>query len=328
MQRMGFYSFMMAAPTATIQEKVCITRRQIMTHSNIMCSISGGADSDCMLRVVWECDEKNKVKYFFVDTGLEMQATKDHIQYLQELYGIQIQTIYPKTPAAASVRLHGYPFISKQISQYIYRLQKHGFDWSEKSFAELSPLYPRCQAGLKWWCNAWKEEEHKPLPSEIGRSKYLKEFIIHNPPTFHISDHCCQDCKKAPLHQVEKNADLVMTGIRRAEGGARAMAYANCFVERGRSQPYDLHMPLFWWTDVDKQVFTEKFGIIHSRAYIQYGFKRTGCAGCPFNSQFMQELQVLQQYEPQLAKAVQNIFAPSYEYTRRYREYKALMKGE
>lgn len=183
MQKMGFHAFMVAAPTATIQEKLCITRRQIMTHSNIMCSISGGADSDCMLRAVWECDEKNKVKYFFVDTGLEMQATKDHIQYLQELYGIQIQTINPKVPTAAGVLQHGYPFLSKQVSENIYRLQLHGFQWEDDTYDRLTAKYPGIDSAFRWWCNCKKTAEpHKPLRSEIGSMAFLKEFLVQNPP--------------------------------------------------------------------------------------------------------------------------------------------------
>ena len=49
---------------------------------------------------------------------------------------------------------------------------------------------------------------------------------------------------------------------------------------------------------------------------------RTGCAGCPFGRDFEKELEIIKKYEPQLYKAVTNIFGDSYEYTRKYRKFK------
>ena len=40
-------------------------------YKNILCSISGGSDSDVMLDIVWRCDKDNKVTYVWFDTGLE-----------------------------------------------------------------------------------------------------------------------------------------------------------------------------------------------------------------------------------------------------------------
>ena len=53
-------------------------------YSHIICSISGGSDSDDMLDIVYRCDKDNKVKYVWFDTGLEYQATKEHLKYLED----------------------------------------------------------------------------------------------------------------------------------------------------------------------------------------------------------------------------------------------------
>ena len=50
--------------------------------------------------------------------------------------------------------------------------------------------------------------------------------------------------------------------------------------------------------------------------------KRTGCVGCPFNSRFEDDLAIVREHEPALYKAAINIFGKSYEYTRKYREFK------
>ena len=38
-----------------------------------------------MLDIVWRCDKDNKVDYVWFDTGLEYQATKDHLKYLENI---------------------------------------------------------------------------------------------------------------------------------------------------------------------------------------------------------------------------------------------------
>ena len=59
------------------------------SYERIFCSISGGADSDVMLDLIHKVDKDKKVKYVWFDTGLEYQATKDHIKYLEKKYGVE-----------------------------------------------------------------------------------------------------------------------------------------------------------------------------------------------------------------------------------------------
>lgn len=317
------FDFFMAAPTATIQNAIPRTRRYLMLSKKPICSISGGSDSDIMLDMLYRIDTDRKVTYVFFDTGLEMLATKDHIEDLKEKYGIEIHTIKPKVPAAAAVKKIGWPFWSKQDSEYISRLQKHGFKWEDKPFDELYAEYPDCKAALRWWCNEWGENSR----IGVGHSSYLKEYMIQNPPPVLFSQKCCENCKKKPALSAvrEFGADLELIGVRKAEGGARSTVYKSCFAENSH-RGTKMHFPIFWFTDSDKKAYCEQFGVVHSRAYTEYGCKRTGCAGCPFGSGFENELKMLEEHEPKLARAVENIFAPSYEYTRRYRVFKEQMK--
>lgn len=44
----------------------------VMNRSNtILCSISGGSDSDIVLDIIHNLDDSGKVTYYWVDTGLE-----------------------------------------------------------------------------------------------------------------------------------------------------------------------------------------------------------------------------------------------------------------
>lgn len=211
-------------------------------YKNILCSISGGSDSDVMLDIVWRCDKDNKVTYVWFDTGLEYQATKEHLKYLEEKYNIKIHPYKAIKPIPSSCKTYGQPFISKQVSEFIQRLQAHNFKWEDEDFDTLMKRYPKCKSALEWWCNA----KGNGSSFNISRNKYLKEFMVANPPTFKISNKCCKYAKKDVMHKCisESDYDLDIYGVRKAEGGSRATAYKSCFDETDTG--CDNYRPLFW----------------------------------------------------------------------------------
>lgn len=288
-------------------------------YEKIVCSISGGSDSDIMLDIVWRCDKYNKVDYVWFDTGLEYQATKDHLKYLENKYDIKIIKYKAIKPIPLACRDYGQPFISKQVSEFIQRLQKHNFQWEDDTFENLCEKYPNCKSALEWWCNLKGEKSS----FNISRCKYLKEFMIENPPYFNISNRCCDFAKKKVAHKLikENNYDLNIVGVRKAEGGIRAHAYKNCF-DDNNGNGCDNYRPIFWYKDEDKTEYENTYNIIHSKCYTEYGLDRTGCVGYPFGKYFENEINVVKQYEPKLYKAINNIFNNSYEYTRKYREFR------
>ena len=307
-------------------------------HANLMfrsaratVSISGGADSDVMLDMIQALNpEKNypfaEIHFVWFDTGIEYTATKQHLKDLEEKYGITIERKRAKTPVPLGCKTWGQPFISKQISQYISRLQAHGFQWEDEPFEVLYDRYPNCKAALRWWCNDFGIGSMV----NIERCRLLKEFMVENPPQFPISDGCCKGAKKDVAHDYMKElkATINMVGIRKAEGGARATAYNSCFSEPSRKGEAAQFRPLFYFTDQDKELYCQRRGVIHSDLYEKYGFKRTGCACCPFGSRFEQELQAAERLDSGLATAAKKIFGAAYEYTRAYREFKARHDAE
>lgn len=286
-------------------------------YNKISCAISGGADSDVMLDICYKCDNDGKIVYVWCDTGLEYEATKEHLKYLEEKYNIEIVRTKAIKPIPTSCREHGQPFLSKRASDYIQRLQRHNFKFTNESFNDLYKKYPKCKTALRWWCNDYGEGSS----FNISRNKWLKEFMVINPPQFNISDKCCKYAKKDVMKKFlkENPVDLHIVGLRKAEGGLRATAYKSCFDDN--VDTYDNYRPLFWYKDEDKMEYENSCNIIHSKCYTEYGLRRTGCAGCPFGKDFEQELQIIEQHEPKLYKAVNKIFKDSYEYTRKYREF-------
>lgn len=288
-------------------------------YNKVLASISGGSDSDIILDMLYKCDNNNIIDYVFFDTGLEYSATKEHIKFLESKYNINIEIIRPKVPIPLSCKVYGQPFLSKHVSEMINRLQRHNFKWEDKAFHDLYKEYPKCKSALEWWCNT------KPSPAHnIKQNKKLKEFILKNPPTFKISQHCCKYAKKDLAHnKLKEGYQMEITGVRKSEGGTRATAYKSCF--DSYDNKYDRFRPIFWFNKEDKMAYRKRFNISNSKCYNVYGLQRTGCCGCPFGKNFEFELSVLKQHEPKLEVAVNNIFKDSYEYTNKYLEFK---KGE
>lgn len=288
----------------------------------VCASISGGADSDLIIDMVTKI--RPDAKFVWFNTGLEYKATKEHLKYLESRYGIEIERIRANCPVPLAVKRFGYPFLAKMVSEYISRLQRHNFDWTDRPYEELLADFPNCKSSLKWWCN----EKGENSRFGIDRWKYLKEFMIENPPTFPISAGCCKGAKKDTAHDFQKSqkANLIVTGERKSEGGARA-GTSSCF-----TGAYDngsaVFRPIFWLKDSDKEEYERIFDIRHSECYWGYGLRRTGCVGCPFGRNWEHELEVAKQHEPKLYKACTNVFAPSYEYTRAYWKFRKHKEAE
>lgn len=312
----------------TIMDALTKAEAVFATHRSVMASISGGADSDVVMDI---CEKARAATgtpctYVYFDTGIEYQATKDHICELEERYGVTIIRQHAAKTIPQCCREFGQPLISKFVSMHVERLQRNGFEWEDWPLDKLVEKYPNCIGSLKWLCNTYSDKLGFRSQFAINRNKYLKEFMIANPPTFKVSNKCCHYAKKlvAELYQREHEHDCEIIGVRKAEGGVRSMRVNTCF---SAGDGIDHYRPIFWFTNADRAEYEEQFGIVHSRCYTVYGYKRTGCAGCPYAPDFDSNLSTMQVYEPKLYKAVTRIFADSYEYTRRYREFAAACRS-
>lgn len=318
-----------SAPTAIVQEAFAKAYGKIHgfrtdkgdvepLYKRIMVSVSGGSDSDVMMDFIERIGyPKGNLIYVFFDTGIEFAATKRHLDFLEEKYRVKIQRERAVVPSPIGVRKYGVPFLSKQISEFISRLQSHGFKWEDRPFDELYAEYPKCKAALRWWCNAFGENSRM----NIERKRLLKEFMVEHPPDFPISNRCCDGAKKKTAHAVEAkyNPDLSVQGVRKAEGGARSTAYSSCYDQIPCG--CDRLRPIFWFKKEDKESYEQEYGVTHSDCYSVYGLTRTGCACCPFGKNFEKELAAALEHEPLLYKAAVNVFGKFYEYTRQYREF-------
>lgn len=145
-----------------------------------------------------------------------------------------------------------------------------------------------------------------------------------------FSDQCkvLRLLQKQLAHSIQKDYEMIITGERRDEGGMRSVPRkdntALCFTETSSGQ-FRLR-PLYYVSDKDKAWYKEYYGVKYSDAYEVYGLTRTGCCGCPISYKAVDDLEKIRQYEPNVVKAAWNIFGKSYEYRKKYNEYKEKRK--
>lgn len=317
-----------------------IIMTRLRQHPNAICSYSGGADSDIMIDLIETARRMvpglPKVDYVFFNTGLEMKATKDHVKAVAEKYGVEIREMRPEVNIVNAVRRYGVPFVSKIMSGGLNEWQKKGVPLSiadeyleaedkQAKRQELRERYPKCESLINFLCCCNSKGEYRPnIQLVINSSKYMRDFISEYPPNFKISAKCCDYCKKHLAHKAQKGYDMIITGERRDEGGMRSVPRkdntALCFGEMANGQ-HRLR-PLYYVSDKDKAWYKEHYNIRYSDAYEVYGLTRTGCCGCPISYKAVDDLMLIEPYEPNVVKAAWNIFGRSYEYRRLYNEYK------
>lgn len=284
--------------------------------SEISVSYSGGSDSDVMRHLI--ASNGYSLKHVFFNTGIEYRATLKYIKDLQN-NGVDIDVIRPEIPIPLAIKKYGSPFISKNVSEMIYILQQHDFNFQNsgtQGFEGLWAMYPNTKIALKWWTNT-----HGMKRRDISNNRYLKEFLIKYGIPFKVSAKCCYYSKKKLIKNYSKKNGIMLNviGIRKSEGGVRSYI-KNCYNITGKGKQ-DTYFPLFWWNDDVKEYYRNKHDIVYSECYSVYGVERTGCAGCPYGRTPENELAILKEYEPGLYKGVTNIFKDSYEWTKKYREF-------
>lgn len=345
--RPAYADFDSAAKFQAIQGIVAARLKQ---HPNAICSYSGGADSDILIDLIERTRELFNlppVKYVFFNTGLEMQATKDHVKATAEKYsGVEIEEVRPKINIVQAAKEHGIPFVSKIMSSGLSDWQKKGiplsisdeYNQAEDKVSkrqELKERYPKCQSVINFLCCCNSAGEPRPnIQLVINSNKYMLDFIKEYPPDFKVSAKCCDYCKKQVAHRVQKGYDMIITGERRDEGGMRSVPRSEqwnetntmCFSEQANGQ--FRFKPLYYVTDKDKAWYKEYYNIRYSDAYEVYGLTRTGCCGCPISHKAVDDLEKIRPYEPNVVKAAWNIFGKSYEYRQKYNDYKAKRMNE
>lgn len=255
------------------------------TDGNVYLSFSGGKDSTIVLSLIK--DIGLNIPAVFSDTGLELTAIKDFVKWVKDNYYSNVITIKPEKSYNEVIK-NGKPFRSKMKSIAMKYFQKNPF----------------CKSAL-----ALYDDNH--ITSHRIRLANKDFHVLHKNFNIKIDDNCCYDMKKQPFEIYAKNTNAkgCLLGMRAFEGGMRALQYDKKLIN-GKSPCTEIKKdgfiqksPIIDWNDEMCERYIKENNVPLSRAYTEYGMKRTGCYLCPFDKDLEKRLEILHEYEPNKYKA-------------------------
>lgn len=248
-------------------------------NGDVYVSFSGGKDSTVLLDIVRSVYPD--IKGVFIDTGLEYPEvrefvkTKDNIDILYPCVYVKEQRQYVRTDFRSVLLDTGYPVVSKEISDTIYKARKclkYKDGRYQYAIDKLNGVV-RDKAGnkSKYNCPKWK-------------------FLLDAP--FKISNNCCNVMKKNPARLYERqNKVYSILGTLADESVLRLQRYlqTGCNSFSGRKIQ---SKPLSFWTENDilEYIVVNNLDIASvygdivktDNGYEINGIKRTGCMFCMF----------------------------------------------
>jgi len=237
-------------------------------------AVSGGKDSLVALHIARQVYPD--IKAFFCDTRLELPEARAFAMSLDN-----VDVVRPKLTFREVIDKCGYPVISKETSEWIYRLRHNNL--SEQSRNKL--LYGILPDGKKTsfklakkWC-----------------------FLLDAP--FKIGQGCCNELKKRPAAEYAKKTGRFaqIVGTMASESLLRTQIWlrngCNAFDNKNKKSA-----PLSFFTEKDIWEYIHSYGLRYSAVY-DMGYERTGCFACCLGVQFdgvPNRFQQLQRTHPKL----------------------------
>lgn len=311
-------------------------------YEKILVWLTGKNESTILFHMCNMLDWDSKCKYIYFSTDVNTGADYEHMEYLSNKYNeeIEIQDICGIVKDTCDK--YGQPFLSMVVSYNIARLQEMDFEWEDKPFEvlcneyleivdkpsnkntlELNGKYYKGSYGaLRWWCN-----EYDSIMYNIERYSYLKEFIMENPPDFKISDKCCKEVMKKPIHKyaTKNKYDILLTDSINVSGSIKNKRSSKFIKANFINRNYDQYMPLYDFSETDIMVYKKFYNLKFSDTYEKYHNTGGVCIGCPYGglNGINRDMRMAKNYAYANYIRASKIFGSTYEYTKAYTEYAA-----
>ena len=267
------------------------------TEGKCYVSFSGGKDSTVLLALIKMCQELytvGDIPAVFSNTGIELGVTVDFVKWVKDNYYPNVEIIRPSVSFDWVLKNKGKPALSKLKSEYIHAWQ----NGNRSKSVYQNMILGETNSGHRTW--------------KLKMSDKNMHFIHDDFPVC-VSDKCCKYLKKDTFKRYVYDRKLKgqMTGLRAGEGGARELNLTTRLDKNPNlkictvvdKMGFIKKTPLIDWTDEELEEFIEKYNVPLSKAYTDYGFKRTGCMCCPYSRNLANDLKYLYYHEPNRYKA-------------------------
>lgn len=248
-------------------EKIKSINKLYNLEENSYISFSGGRDSTILHYLLDMALPQNQIQRVYINTGIEYKKITEYVKELQKKDN-RIIIVDAKINIKNMLENVGYPFKSKEFSEKLSVYQNSGKTKTVKNYLGETDYH----TNGRFMC-----------PQKL-KVCFTDNFNLK------VSKRCCNELKKKPAGKWarENKKNIVITGMRTAEGGARNQL--NCTIFKD-NQLKKFH-PLAPLNDNFEKWFIETNNIkLCDLYYPPYNFERTGCKGCPYAPELQEELE-------------------------------------
>lgn len=270
-------------------QKIQSINEQYNLLDNAFISFSGGKDSTVLSKLVDLALPNNKIPRVFFNTGIEYKAIVEFVKENAEkdsrfiLYnsGVNIRKMLQEK---------GFPFKSKEFSQKLSTYQRSG----------------KCKTVTDYLGETGNKAKSFCCPDKL-KSCFTETFSLK------VSDKCCSELKKkiSDKWAEENGRSIVLTGMRKAEGGNRKSVQGCTVFDKGKLKKFHALFPVNE-DFINKAIYIYQIPLC-KLYYPPYSFERTGCKGCPYNMKLKEQLKVMQELLPEEYKQCSIIWKEVYE---------------
>ena len=308
-------------------EVIKTTNQKYDLEHNAYLSFSGGKDSTILHYLLDMALPNNKIPRVFIDTGIEYQKIREFVLNLAK-EDDRFVILKPSKPIKQTLDKVGYPFKSKQHSANVelYKRQKEKFEGVKKvidndislltNYNYIHALPIGIKTLVKYYYGV-RERESVRCINSMTCPKCLREQFTPDYKVL-ISKHCCDEFKKKPvkIYEQKSGKSIAITGMRREEGGNRTFIGGCVLIDKGGNAK-KFHPLLVVNDEWEEWIIREKHIKLCELYYPPYNFKRTGCAGCPYNIHLMEDLETMERLLPNQRKQCEIVWKPIYDEYRR-----------
>ena len=285
---------MQAAPLSV---KIALTKDRIREWVNqygedgVAVSFSGGKDSTVLLTIAR--DMYPNIKAVFSDTGLEYPEVRNFVKTFSN-----VDWIKPKLTFRQVIEKHGYPFISKEVSERMYYAQRYLTWWMSQHSLDRPTDRPTLYGFLEIVVAGKVHKKYRN--AEIIPDELMQEFVDDAPNApykirelygvnkqkngeasqfdfsswawavkcpYTISNKCCAVMKKAPIDKYHSTTHrTAITGQMAQESRLRTQQWLR-FGCNAFDAKKPMSNPMSFWTEQDVLLFIKSNGIKIASVY-------------------------------------------------------------